>query len=129
LKGRKMKNVLAKLSMTMVLSGLIFAGVSALPATVHADDYFYCKVDQVMEYSGRIHAHCSNSITMGDDTIRFVAIANNNDGKSDRFTSQATAAFLAGKRLMAHIKTSSSSNCSGCAVSNCRTPSRFGISN
>ena len=89
-----MKNGLAKLSLVTVFCGVLFAGVSAFPTEAKADGYFYCNVSHVLEYSSRIHVYCSNSKTMGSDTIRYIAIKNNNDRKADRFTSQATAAFL-----------------------------------
>lgn len=122
-----MKTLTSKIGMVMVAFGIMIGTLSAAPSIASADTFFACTVVNVFEYSNRVHARCSNSITLNGNTVRYIAISNSDGNKAARFTAQATSAFLSGKKFIADLPTASTTNTSGCASSDCRTPSSFGI--
>lgn len=111
------------ISATLALMGLL-----AMPSMASAA-WFACQPDLVTESSNRISVHCTNSISLNGNTVTFVAISSTDTAKAARFLSVATSAFLSGKKLSVNIPSSSSTNVSGCAASDCRTPTDFGLSN
>ena len=126
-KERKMKNVLNKLGRIALVTAILFAGLSLAPTEAKADKWWTCNVSEVMELGSRIHVRCSNSTSMGSDTIRYIAVADSPADDASRFTALGNAALMSGKEFRVYIKTSSSTNVSGCASSDCRTPTAYGV--
>lgn len=111
---------------TLLTVTLIIAGLTALPSIASAG-WFSCTPNEVLEVDNRIHVRCSNSVVLDGNTIRYIAIAKTDESKAARFISLGTSALLSGKIFQVYIPTASSTNVSGCAATDCRTPTSFGV--
>jgi hypothetical protein len=113
---------------TLVALISAFFALGLIPAQAMAG-WFACEPNEVMELGNRIHVRCSNTVTLDGDTVRYIAIGKSDDARSARFVSMGNAALLSGKTFIVHIPWSSDSNTAGCATSNCRSPTAFGVKN
>jgi len=121
-------NIVTKLSSLFVLSALVLGASSIAPSQAHAA-WFSCNPDEVAEVGGnRVHVRCATNIAVASGvSIRYIAISNSNVGAAARFVSIATSALLSGKTFRADLPSSSSTNVTGCASSDCRTPAGIAV--
>lgn len=111
----------------LLISAIIFLNSLLIPFSVKAD-WFSCVPTEVMELPSRIHVKCSNPHEIGGQKIRFVAIGKNDLRKTHRFINFAGAAMTSEHVFKVDIPSSGDSNVGGCKISDCRTPTAFGVS-
>ncbi len=74
-------------------------------------------------FGSRFHIKCRNALQVGrysDVNVYYFSISTDNSNDLNYALEIATSAIAAGKRLKLWVKTSSSSNPSGCRNNNCR---------
>lgn len=123
-----MFKALFKKTVSSFIAAMGLAALLVSPLEARADGYFSCTPDNVIEFAGRVHVHCTNTWAAGADTISYIAIDKTDTAKLARFVSFAQGAVLAKKTFYVYLLTSSATNVSGCQTSNCRTPTVFGLS-
>lgn len=119
------KSKIGSLSL-MCIATVFCAGIFAFPRIAKADT-FSCSPTDVIELSNRIHVRCSNSITLGSDTVKYLSINLSDESKCARFISMANTALLSGNSFYVGVSPTSETNVSGCAANDCRTPYFFGV--
>ncbi len=115
---------------TIFSLGILSAIVLKPSLASAADHWFRCAPVNVVEITGaqpRVHVYCSNSITLNGNVVRFIAIGTGDQARANRFITFANAALLSGKRFIAAVSDSATTNVPGCSADQCRTPSQFGL--
>lgn len=120
---------------------LLAAGLLAiLPATrpaladppIPAEVWVTCKPVESMVYLGtRFHVKCDQGWTNPTTSHQYpyFAMAATSDARVQQAMSMAQTAQISGKRVRMLIKTSSSSNPSGCQTDDCRAFTAIGVVN
>lgn len=117
----------------LLVLGLLQAPRPALAdPPIPAEDWVVCKPVESMIFLGvRFHVKCdegwSNPSTGNE--YRYFAISASNTAQVEQAMSMVQTAQISGKRVKMRIKTSSSSNPSGCLTSDCRAFTGIGVVN
>jgi hypothetical protein len=90
-------------------------------------DFHSCQAEEVIELDNRVSVRCTNSIMLNGNVVVYVAIAKTDVARTGRFISLAQAALLSGRPFFVDLPVSSTSNVTGCAATDCRTPLFFGL--
>jgi hypothetical protein len=107
----------------------LFALAVGVPTTARADAWFHCQAISVYEHNNRVAVLCSNTLIANGDDVVWFAISNTDDPVASRFISMAATAVVSGQILSVYAPTLSTTNTAGCAASNCRTPTAWGLKN
>ncbi len=113
----------------LAVGALFGLGLAASPSLALANTWFNCEPTEVLEVGSRVHVRCSNSVLLGSSTVRYAAVSTSNASAAARFIALANAALLSNKLFRMYLPTSTATNVSGCLVSDCRTPTAFGVRN
>jgi hypothetical protein len=120
------------------LALLSLACLLPLPRTVSADPpvaenaWVTCKPVETMIYLGaRFHVKCDKGWTNPSTghEYPYLAISASNSSQVEQAMSMAQTAQISGKRVRMLIKTSASSNPSGCQTDDCRAFISIGVVN
>jgi len=106
---------------------LALALTAVFVSTEARADWFSCNPTEVVTFPGsRIHVGCSNSITLGGNVVRYIALATTH-AEADAFLRAGQAALLSGLYFFVDLPVAATTNVSSCRAVDCRTPTNFGV--
>jgi len=110
-----------------VASALVFSVLTLAAYSVTADVFFVCKADEVYDKGSFTHVRCSNSIAVGGNRIRYIAISNSDPQELKRFQDLGAQAVAFGRVDFVAEIADPATNIGGCNPIDCREAKRFGI--